>query len=303
MIMKHDQGGHMKRTYVILLFLSLLLVPNEVFLQEKPLDVPYVPTKPEVVAEMLRMAQVGKNDILYDLGCGDGRIVITAAQLYGTRGVGIDIDPERIKESNENASKAGVTNLVKFMEQDLFEADFHEATVVSLYLLTSVNLRLRPKLLAQLRPGTRVVSHNYAMDTWKPDNSSVVMVNEQTHNVYFWVVPANVSGTWVWTEKSKKAAYVLDLEQHFQWPSGQLKVDGAELPLRNVSLTGDKIRFMVDKQEGAKEVTLAFEGRVSGNVIDGSVEVQGGAKLVKTVWKATRNPGSMKPLDEGSERY
>ena len=293
----------MKRTYVILLFLSLLLVPNEVFLQEKPLDVPYVPTKPEVVAEMLRMAQVGKNDILYDLGCGDGRIVITAAQLYGTRGVGIDIDPERIKESNENASKAGVTNLVKFMEQDLFEADFHEATVVSLYLLTSVNLRLRPKLLAQLRPGTRVVSHNYAMDTWKPDNSSVVMVNEQTHNVYFWVVPANVSGTWVWTEKSKKAAYVLDLEQHFQWPSGQLKVDGAELPLRNVSLTGDKIRFMVDKQEGAKEVTLAFEGRVSGNVIDGSVEVQGGAKLVKTVWKATRNPGSMKPLDEGSERY
>lgn len=293
----------MKRTYLILLFLSLLLVPKEVFLQEKPLDVPYVPTKPEVVAEMLRMAKVGKNDILYDLGCGDGRIVITAAQLYGTRGVGIDIDPDRIKESNENASKAGVTNLVKFMEQDLFEADFHEATVVSLYLLTSVNLRLRPKLLAQLRPGTRLVSHNYAMDTWKPDNSSVVMVNEQTHNVYFWVVPANISGTWVWTEKSKNAAYVLDLEQHFQWPSGQLKVDGAEFPLRNVSLTGDRIKFMVDKPEGIKEVTLAFEGRVTGNVIDGSFEIQGGARLVKAVWKATRNPGSMKPLDEDSQRY
>jgi precorrin-6B methylase 2 len=292
----------MKRTRIILLFCSLLLVPKEVFLQEKPLDVPYVPTKPEVVAEMLRMANVGKNDILYDLGCGDGRIVITAAQLYGTRGVGIDIDPDRIKESNENAVKAGVTNLVKFMEQDLFEADFHEATVVSLYLLTSVNLRLRPRLLAQLRPGTRVVSHNYAMDTWKPDNSSVVMVNEQTHNVYFWVIPANVSGTWVTTEKSKKTASVLKLEQHFQWPSGQLKVDGAELPLRNISLTGDKIKFMVDKQEGEKIVTLAFEGRVSGNMIDGIMEIQEEPKQTKTAWKATRNPASMKPLDEETGR-
>jgi precorrin-6B methylase 2 len=302
MITKHAQGGRMKRTCIILLFCSLLLVPKELFLQEKPLDVPYVPTKPEVVAEMLRMANVGKNDILYDLGCGDGRIVITAAQLYGTRGVGIDIDPDRIKESNENAVKAGVTNLVKFMEQDLFEADFHEATVVSLYLLTSVNLRLRPRLLAQLRPGTRVVSHNYAMDTWKPDNSSVVMVNEQTHNVYFWVIPANVSGTWVWTQKSKKNASVLELEQHFQWPSGQLKVDGAALPLRNISLTGDKIKFMVDKQEGEKIVTLAFEGRVSGNMIDGIMEIQGEPRQTKTAWKATRNPASMKPLDEETGR-
>jgi precorrin-6B methylase 2 len=302
MITKHAQGGRMKRTCIILLFCSLLLVPKELFLQEKPLDVPYVPTKPEVVAEMLRMANVGKNDILYDLGCGDGRIIITAAQLYGTREVGIDIDPDRIKESNENAVKAGVTNLVKFMEQDLFEADFHEATVVSLYLLTSVNLRLRPRLLAQLRPGTRVVSHNYAMDTWKPDNSSVVMVNEQTHNVYFWVIPANVSGTWVWTQKSKKNASVLELEQHFQWPSGQLKVDGAALPLRNISLTGDKIKFMVDKQEGEKIVTLAFEGRVSGNMIDGIMEIQGEPRQTKTAWKATRNPASMKPLDEETGR-
>src|SRR4030066_124981 len=122
---------------------------------------------------MLRLAIVTKNDLLYDLGCGDGRIVITAAELYGTRGVGLDIDPDRIQESKENAAKANVGQLVKFQEQDIFQADFHEATVVSLYLLTSVNLRLRPNLLAQLRPGTRVVSHNYAMDTWKPGDSAV----------------------------------------------------------------------------------------------------------------------------------
>lgn len=293
----------MKKACVILLVLSLLFIPKEIFLQEKPLDVPYVPTKPEVVAEMLRMANVGKDDILYDLGCGDGRIVITAGQLYGTRGVGIDIDPDRIKESKENAGEANVTHLVKFIEQDLFEADFHEATVVSLYLLTSVNLRLRPRLFAQLRPGTRVVSHNYAMDTWKPDQSSVVMVNEQSHNVYLWIIPANVSGTWEWTwaENSKKVPYGLELEQHFQWPSGKIKVGGAEFPLTDVLLTGDNIKFSVDTEEGGKSVTMVFEGRVSGNTIDGITGIRGEAKQNKRAWKAKRNPATMKPLDSEIE--
>ena len=302
--MNYKKGGRMKKSCLILLFLSLLFIPKELFLQEKPLDVPYVPTKPEVVAEMLRMANVGKNDILYDLGCGDGRIVITAAQQYQTRGVGIDIDPDRIKESNENAVKADVTHLVKFIQQDLFEADFHEATVVSLYLLTSVNLRLRPRLLSQLRPGTRIVSHNYGMDTWKPDQSSVVMVNEQTHNVYLWVVPANVSGTWKWTwlEKSQKVSYELDLEQLFQWPSGRIKVGGSELLLRDVVLTGDKIKFSVDKEEGGKTVTMIFEGQVTDNSIDGSTDMQGEAhKQSQIVWKAKRNPATMKPLDSEIE--
>jgi precorrin-6B methylase 2 len=297
---RSGKGDHMKKLAAILILLPLLFIPEKLFVQETHLDVPYVPTKPEVVTEMLRMAHVGKDDILYDLGCGDGRIVITAAQLYGTRGVGIDIDPERIKESQENAAKANVTHLVKFINQDLFEADFHEATVVSLYLLTSVNLRLRPRLLAQLRPGTRVVSHNYAMDTWKPDQSSVVMVNGQTHNVYFWVIPANVSGTWewTWTENMQKVPYVLELEQRFQWPVGKIKVKGAELPLGDVVLTGDKIKFSVDKVEDGKTVTMVFQGRVAGNTIEGSMEKQGGAnKQNKTVWKAKRNPASMKAID------
>jgi SAM-dependent methyltransferase len=295
----------MKKPLAFVLVLAFLFCPGELvlqdfpYLQDKPLDVPYVPSKPEVVAEMLRMAKVGKDDILYDLGCGDGRIVITAAQLYGTRGVGIDIDPDRIAESKENAAQAKVTHLVKFLEQDLFEADFHEATVVSLYLLTSVNLRLRPRLLSQLRPGTRVVSHNYGMDTWKSDDSSIVMVNEQSHNVYLWIIPANVSGVWEWTwsEGAQKTAYQLEMEQHFQWPTGKIRIKGNETPVQSVTLTGDRIVFKVEKLEGGTAKTMLFEGRVSGNTIEGSASVQGDPRANKIVWKAKRNPLTIKALD------
>jgi hypothetical protein len=159
----------------------------------KPLDkqpeVPYVPTHEKIVDEMLKVAKVGKNDVLYDLGSGDGRIPITAAKRWGTRGVGVDIDPERIKEARENATKAGVADKVKFMQQDLFDTDIKDATVVTLYLLPEVNLRLRPKLLADLKPGTRVVSHNYDMGDWKPLKSLTVNLSDGDHYVYYWVVP------------------------------------------------------------------------------------------------------------------
>ncbi len=154
-------------------------------------DVPYVGTPPRVVEEMLKLAGVTRNDVIYDLGCGDGRIVITAAQKYGARGVGIDIDSQRIRESNENAQKAGVTGQVRFSQQDLFTADFREATVVTLYLLPSVNLQLRPKLLRELKPGTRIVSHNYDMGDWKPEKVVTVDLGEfNEHKIYYWVVPA-----------------------------------------------------------------------------------------------------------------
>nr|WP_245894276.1 methyltransferase domain-containing protein [Chamaesiphon polymorphus] len=152
-------------------------------------DVPYVPTPTPVVNEMLRIANVKKNDVLYDLGSGDGRIVITAAQKFGTRGVGIDIDPQRIKEANQNAKKAGVTDRVQFRQQNLFETDFSKATVVTLYLLPDINLRLRPRLLSQLKPGTRIVSHAFDMGDWKPQK--VVRVGGQT--IYYWTVPQRVS--------------------------------------------------------------------------------------------------------------
>ena len=148
-------------------------------------DVPYVPTTPEVVSQMLKLAAVKKDDVLYDLGCGDGRIVITAVQKYGASGVGIDIDPQRIKEANENARQAGVTDKVKFIQGDLFDADLSKATVVTLYLLPDVNMRLRPKLLSELKPGTRVVSHNYHMGDWQPQEQLTL----GNHTVYLWTVP------------------------------------------------------------------------------------------------------------------
>jgi SAM-dependent methyltransferase len=154
----------------------------------RELDVPYVPTHQSIVDEMLKMAEVKGTDVLYDLGSGDGRIPITAAERFGTRGVGIDLNPERIKEANANAEKAKVTDKVKFIEGDIFEQDFSEATVVALYLLPEVNMKLRPKIL-DMKPGTRVVSHNYDMGDWKPEQSKTMDVNGTTHYIYFWRVP------------------------------------------------------------------------------------------------------------------
>lgn len=159
--------------------------------QRQP-DVPYVPTPNEVVAEMLRLANVKKGDVLYDLGSGDGRIVITAAQKFGTRGVGIDINPERVQEANENAQKAGVTDLVEFRQQDLFQTDISDATVVTLYLLPDINVKLRPQLFEQLKPGTRIVSHDFDMGEWKPERVVQVQGPNRQHTVYYWVVPEQV---------------------------------------------------------------------------------------------------------------
>jgi precorrin-6B methylase 2 len=158
------------------------------------LDVPYVPTPHHVVAKMLKMAKVSRNDIVYDLGSGDGRIVITAAQRYGSRGLGYDLDPKRIEEANENARAAGVTDRVRFVQQDLFEADLSQATVVTLYLLPEVNLKLRPKLLKELKPGTRIVSHNYGLGDWDPIKTETLSSPTGTHFVFYWVVPE--AGTW-----------------------------------------------------------------------------------------------------------
>jgi ribosomal protein L11 methylase PrmA len=149
-------------------------------------DVIFVPTPHEVVDDMLRLANVRKGDILYDLGSGDGRIAIAAAKKFGVRAVGIDIDPERIREANENARKAGVTNLVEFRQEDLFKADFREASVVTLYLLPDLNVKLRPRLWEELKPGTRIVSHQFDMGTWKPEKR----LESNGRVVYFWTIPA-----------------------------------------------------------------------------------------------------------------
>ena len=152
---------------------------------KRELDVWWEPSSDEVVTAMLKMAKVTKNDIVYDLGCGDGRIVIAAAKEFGARGVGVDLDPKRIQESNENAKKAGVTDRVKFIEGDLYEADIRQATVVTLFLWPSINLKLRPRLLKELKPGTRVVSHSHHMGDWVPEKEIEVGGDK----VYFWIIP------------------------------------------------------------------------------------------------------------------
>jgi len=150
-------------------------------------DVVFVPTPPEVVEAMLKLANVTKSDVVYDLGCGDGRIVVAAARDFGARGVGIDIDPQRISEAKENVEKAGVGNRVIIRNEDLFEADIHEATVITLYLLTSLNEKLKPKLWRELKPGTRVVSQTFDMGDWKPEKE----IEVDGRNVYLWRIPAN----------------------------------------------------------------------------------------------------------------
>src|SRR5437870_4896931 len=161
--------------------------------QQRTPDVPYVPTTDEAVQVMLKLADVKKTDVIYDLGCGDGRIVIAAAKAYGARGVGIDINPVRVKEARENARKAGVENLVRFEENDLFKADIHEASVVTLFLLSSVNPKLRPNLLEDLKPGTRVVSNTFDMGDWKPEKEVIVPGSDAnaylSRKLFLWTIP------------------------------------------------------------------------------------------------------------------
>ncbi len=153
------------------------------------LDAPYVSTPEEVVEEMLRLAKVGPSDVLYDLGCGDGRIVIRAAREHGASGVGIDIDPARIKEANAGARRAGVSERVRFAVQDLFKTDFSQASVVSVYLYPELNAKLKPKFLAELKPGSRVVSHEWVVGDWAPTDGAIVEVGGRRHRIWLYVVP------------------------------------------------------------------------------------------------------------------
>ena len=168
---------------------ALLAADVQAFAQDKKLrapDIHYEPSTMDQTLAMLKLAGVTKNDVVYDLGCGDGRLVITAVKDFGARGVGIDIDPERIKDSTENAAKAGVTRRIAFRNEDLFEAKISDATVVTLYLWPWINLKLKDKLLKELKPGTRVVSNLHDMGEWKPDKQ----IKVDGHPIYLWIIPA-----------------------------------------------------------------------------------------------------------------
>ena len=248
------------------------------------LDVPYVPTPQAVVDEMLRLAKPTKDDLLYDLGCGDGRIVVTAAKQFGTKGVGFDIDPARIRDSLANAQTAGVTGLVTFRRQDLFTVSLAEPNVLTMYLLPSVNMKLRPKILSEMKPGTRVVSHAFTMEDWQPDDHS----SANGGNVYFWVVPANVSGTWK-VDGLGSGPATLRFQQQFQKAQGAVvAAAGTEQPLRDVVVSGPEVTFTAD----VGGAPVRCRGRVAGDRMEGTAE--GGAG--KT-WKAQRDPATKQSLD------
>lgn len=230
-------------------------IDNHATAPGKFLAVPFVPTEEEVVEAMLDLAGVGPRDVLYDLGSGDGRIVIAAARDRGTRCIGIDIDPLRIADAMEQAGWAGVECLVDFVEDDIFEADFSEATVVTLYLLESVNQDLRPRLLAQLRPGSRIVSHAFAMGDWKPDDA--LRLNGTT--IYKWVVPARVAGTWEW-DRPDGRRYRVELQQKFQEVTGDAWLDGQVACLESAMLCGNRLELELQADETAPvdSFTLAF---------------------------------------------
>ena len=241
-------------------------------------DVIFVPTPFEVVDRMLAVAKVGRNDRLFDLGSGDGRIVIAAAKRFGTRGVGIDIDPQRITESRYNADTAGVVRLVEFRQADLFATDLRQATVVTLYLLPELNVRLRPKLFAELRPGTRVVSHSFDMGDWKSDSTFTV----EYRTVHYWVMPANLAGTWTLTttQGSAERRYELRLKQQFQQVTGTATAGGREATLRSVRVRGDSVSFTLAQPGGADPAV--FTGRAEGNRIVGTAPGGGAWRAVRT---------------------
>jgi SAM-dependent methyltransferase len=232
-------------------------------------EVPFVVTPDNVTLAMLELANVGPKDYVIDLGSGDGRIAVAAGRI-GARALGVDLDPNRIREAEANARRAGVTNRVTFRQQNLFETDLSEATVLTMYLLPSINLTLRPKILG-LRPGTRVVSHDFAMADWKPDLTETV-----NWRIHFWVVPAQVAGAW--QVKSGNQDFGVTIVQSFQQIQGTATVDGRTLPLRNTRLRGREIEFAVD----ATGRPTNYRGTVSGDTMRGS----GGAGAT---WMATRS--------------
>ncbi len=230
-------------------------------------DVVWVPTPQALVDKMLDLAKVTPQDYVIDLGSGDGRTVITAAKR-GARALGIEYNPDMVELSKQNAAKEGVSGRATFMKADLFETDFSQASVITMFLLPSINMKLRPKIL-DLKPGTRIVSNSFDMEDWTPDDTAEVTENcESWCRAMLWIVPAKVEGTW------HAAQGDLTFTQTFQVISGTLNAGGHEMPITG-RLRGNEITFSVD---GVQHV-----GRVNGNTMDGTVSGQNGA-----TWKATR---------------
>jgi SAM-dependent methyltransferase len=241
-------------------------------------DVVWVPTPDALVERMLRMARVGPKDYVIDLGSGDGRTVIAAAKL-GARATGIEYNPDMVSLSIKNAEKAGLADKVKFMKADIFESDFSEATVITMYLLPSLNIKLRPKLL-DMRPGTRIVSHAFNMEDWQPDQTATV----EGRDAYLWIVPAKVGGNWKLAVPAGNGeeSWQLALGQQFQKLTGKATAGGKSFDLVDARLTGTAVKLVFVDGNGVKR---EFSGRVIGNRMEGTTQTQGGTPVK---WTAAR---------------
>jgi hypothetical protein len=281
-----------------LLATALLLVAPGLGAQEGEGDVVYVPTPQEVVEEMLSMANVGPGDYVIDLGSGDGRIVITAARKHGARGFGVDLDRYLLKQANENARAAGVADRARFIEQNLFETDLTPATVITSYLLPEMNLKLRPKILG-LKPGTRIVTHDYDMDEWFPDAQKVIPVpgkevgDEGKSYIFFYIVPARMAGQWLSELEHGRNRVVYDFffDQEFQFVEGMARVGAREGKIPEFKLVGDQVDFTTRVVVEGKVMPHRFMGKVKSETIEGSVTFGEGktqrtqpwlARLIKT---------------------
>lgn len=232
-------------------------------------DVIWVPTPQSLVDRMLQMAAVKSTDYVVDLGSGDGRTVITAAKKFGATALGIEYNPDMVELAKRNAEKEGVSAKAQFMKADIFQTDFSKANVLTLYLLPSLNVKLRPTIL-NMRPGTRVVSHAFTMDDWQPDQTD----SSEGRTAYMWIVPAKVGGTWKLDAPGAARNAELTFTQQYQNIGGSAKVDGKVAQFSNGKLRGDTITFVIDGRD--------YSGRVAGDRIEGTVKGGGDGKFTAT---------------------
>lgn len=271
-------------TTVSIFIINLLFVAAPP-LQSQDLDVPYVPTPQEVVEKMLDLADVQSSDYVIDMGSGDGRIVIAAAKR-GASGHGIDLDPKRIAEARENAQNEGLDDRIMFMQENIFETDFSKASVITMYLLPSVNEKLRPELLDRLEPGTRIVSHSFTMGDWKADKKAEIKPenSSRTHDVYYWVIPAKVEGEWSWSTNG--IDFDMNVDQQFQEITVTVNDgSGSSYEIQKQELKGDRITLRA--VNGDQSYILS--GQVVGDAIEGIIQHHDGDEKSISPWSATLN--------------